>query len=245
MNTPITVTDYWTTRAEGYSDRTADELTGPRGLLWENRLQEALHSAPEGLVVDLGCGPGLFTLLAARTGRETLGIDLTPEMLRQARTNHRRFAPQSPVSFLAADAEHLPLPNESVAAVVSRYVICNLPHPEAALLEIKRVLKPAGVLYYVDGNHYRYLTDPRWAKLHAAQTPVYGHEARFVKGVDTSPMEKMARELPLTYAERPQWDETVLTRLGFRSICVRTLDTQAASADDPHLITEFSVEAHL
>ena len=244
MTSPTTVADYWTTRAEGYSDRTADELAGPRGLIWEKRLRDALHTAPEGLVVDLGCGPGLFTLLAARTGREALGIDLTPKMLRQARTNHRRFAPQSSVSFLAADAELLPLADHSVAAVVSRYVIWNLPHPEAALLEIKRVLKPAGVLYYVDGNHYRYLTDPRWAKLHAVQTPVYGHEARFVKGVDTSPMERMARELPLTYAERPQWDETVLTRLGFRSVCIRTLDTQAASADDPHLITEFSIEAH-
>ena len=222
MTSPATITDYWTTRAEGYSDRTADELAGPRGAIWEKRLRDALHTAPDGLVVDLGCGPGLFTLLAARTGREALGIDLTPEMLRQARTNHRRFAPQSSVSFLAADVEHLP-----------------------ALQEIKRVLKPAGVLYYVDGNHYRYLTDPRWAKLHAVQTPVYGHEARFVKGVDTSPMERMARELPLTYAERPQWDETVLTRLGFRSICIRTLDTQAASADDPHLITEFSIEAHV
>ena len=155
MTSPTTVTDYWTTRAEGYSDRTADELVGPRGLIWEKRLRDALHTAPEGLVVDLGCGPGLFTLLAARTGREALGIDLTPKMLRQARTNHRRFAPQSSVSFLAADAEHLPLADHSVAAVVSRYVIWNLPHPEAALLEIKRVLKPAGVLYYVDGNHYR------------------------------------------------------------------------------------------
>ena len=58
-------------------------------------------------------------------------------------------------------------------------------------------------------------------------------------------MERMARELPLTYAERPQWDETVLARLGFRSVCIRTLDTQAASADDPHLITEFSIEAHV
>ena len=119
MTSPTTVTDYWTTRAEGYSDRTADELAGPRGLIWEKRLRDALHTAPEGLVVDLGCGPGLFTLLAARTGREALGIDLTPKMLRQARTNHRRFAPQSSVSFLAADAEHLPLSDHSVAAVVS------------------------------------------------------------------------------------------------------------------------------
>ena len=178
MTSSITITDYWTTRAEGYSDRTADELAGPRGAIWEKRLRDALHTAPDGLVADLGCGPGLFTLLAARTGRGALGIDLTPKMLQQARTNHRRFAPQSSVSFLAADVEHLPLSDHSVAAVVSRYVIWNLPHPEAALLEIKRVLKPSGVLYYVDGNHYRYLTDPRWAKLHAVQTPVYGNEAR-------------------------------------------------------------------
>ena len=241
--TPQSVARYWATRAEGYSDRTVDEFTGERGLVWETRLKEALEAAPEGPVLDLGCGPGLFTLLAARLGRRATGIDITPAMIEAARANHAHLAPHLPVDFILGNAEALPLPDHSLAAVLSRYVLWNLPHPETALKEIRRVLKPEGVLFYVDGNHYRYLTDPAWAAWHAKQPPAYGHEARFVKGVDTSPMEEMAKTLPLTNTNRPDWDEAVLTRLGFHEVHSRILSEVRLCAEAPNLVTEFSVSA--
>lgn len=233
---------YWATRAEGYSDRTEDELAGPRGTLWAARLKTALAAAPEGPVLDLGCGPGLFALLAARTGRCVTGLDVTPEMLERARANHRKYAPEAEAEFIEGDAAHLPFQDHSLAAVVSRYVIWNLPDPEAALKEIQRVLMPGGVLYYVDGNHYRYLTDEHWAALHEKEKPVYGHENRFVKGVDTRPMEEIAKSLPLTARERPAWDVGALEKLGY--VAVRFDVLEKTRLDTLDLITEFSLTAH-
>ncbi len=233
---------YWATRAEGYSDRTEDELAGPRGKLWAARLKTALAAAPEGPVLDLGCGPGLFALLAARTGRRVTGLDVTPEMLERARENRRKHAPEAEAEFIQGDAAHLPFEDQTLAAVVSRYVIWNLPDPEAVLKEIQRVLMPGGVLYYVDGNHYRYLTDAQWAALHEKEKPVYGHENRFVKGVDTRPMEEIAKSLPLTARERPAWDVEALEALGYAAVRFDVLEK--THLDAVELITEFSLTAH-
>ena len=239
--TDPTISQYWATRAEGYSDRTVDEFTGSRGLMWEKRLKKALNEAPAGDVVDIGCGPGLFALIAARCGRRTTGIDVTPEMIERARGNHKKLAPNLAASFLIGDAAHLPFDDASVACIISRYVIWNLPDPVAALTEFMRVLMPGGVLFYVDGNHYRYLTDTKWAELHAKLTPVYGHEDRFVKGVDTSPMERIAAGLPLTAVDRPEWDRDALKSLGYRKITTEVLAIDKIDRTSEALVTEFSV----
>ena len=50
------VSGYWNTRAEGYSLRTADELNGPRGAHWQERLLSNLRGVPPGgSVLDVGC----------------------------------------------------------------------------------------------------------------------------------------------------------------------------------------------
>ena len=57
------VSGYWNTRAEGYSLRTADELSGPRGAHWRERLLSNLRGVPSGgSVLDVGCGPALLAL---------------------------------------------------------------------------------------------------------------------------------------------------------------------------------------
>ena len=236
------ITAYWATRAEGYSDRTEDELSGPRGKLWAARLKTALAAAPEGPVLDIGCGPGLFALLASRTGRRVIGLDITPEMLERARANQKKYAPEAEAEFMEGDATCLPFADHSIAAIVSRYVIWNLPNPEAALSEFLRVLMPGGILYYVDGNHYRYLTDAQWAALHEKEKAAYGHEYRFVKGVDTRPMEEIARSLPLTARERPSWDVDTLEKLSYAAVRFDVLEKTHLENID--LITEFSLTAH-
>lgn len=57
------VSSYWNTRAEGYSLRTADELNGPRGAHWQERLLSNLRGVPSGgSVLDVGCGPALLAI---------------------------------------------------------------------------------------------------------------------------------------------------------------------------------------
>jgi SAM-dependent methyltransferase len=97
-------------------------------------------------VLDLGSGPGLDALLAARqvgaTGR-VIGVDMTPEMLERARVTAAR-AGASNVDFREGRLDRLPVESGSVDAVTSNCVINLVPDKAAVFAEIARVLKPGG-----------------------------------------------------------------------------------------------------
>jgi arsenite methyltransferase len=97
-------------------------------------------------VVDLGSGPGLDALLAAKqvgnTGR-VIGVDMTPEMLERARATAAKVGATN-VDFRQGRLEHLPVETASVDAVTSNCVINLVPDKAAVFGEIARVLKPGG-----------------------------------------------------------------------------------------------------
>jgi len=97
-------------------------------------------------VVDLGSGPGLDALLAAKqvgkTGR-VIGVDMTPEMLERARATAEK-ARVSNVDFRQGRLERLPVESASVDAVTSNCVINLVPDKAVVFAEIARVLKPGG-----------------------------------------------------------------------------------------------------
>lgn len=106
----------------------------------------AAQLQPGERVVDLGCGAGMDTFLAAnQVGKagHVIGLDMTPEMLERARANAARSDyPQ--VEFRQADIEHLPLHPNSAEVVLSNCVINLAPDKAAVYREIFRVLKPGG-----------------------------------------------------------------------------------------------------
>jgi arsenite methyltransferase len=84
------------------------------------------HPIPQGgVALDVGCGPGSVTASLARAVRAQAG-------------------PQT--GFMLADAQQLPLRDETVDAVVSIAVLQLIPDPKAALTEMGRVLRPGGRL---------------------------------------------------------------------------------------------------
>ena len=101
---------------------------------------------PGETVLDLGCGAGFDSLIAARqvgaSGR-VISIDMTPAMLDKARVGASE-AGLSNVEFHEAYAESLPVPDESVDVVISNGVINLCPDKMAVMAEINRVLKPGG-----------------------------------------------------------------------------------------------------
>jgi ubiquinone/menaquinone biosynthesis C-methylase UbiE len=102
-----------------------------------------------GRVLDVGCGTGnLLPFLEARGYRmqEYVGVDLSPEMLRIARTKPGRV----PASWITADAARLPLRESSFDIAVSASVLHYWDDVDAALAEIRRVLRPGGHLLLLD-----------------------------------------------------------------------------------------------
>ncbi len=116
-------------------DRIFDLIVGGRGTL------DAL---------DAGCGTGFLSLELAARGHRVTGIDFAPAMLAEAR---KKAAAQSvAIRFEEADAEQLPFPAASFDLVMSRHVLWTLPHPEAAIDEWIRVLRPDGRLVSMDSQ---------------------------------------------------------------------------------------------
>ncbi|GBE63903.1 methyltransferase [Mycobacterium sp. MFM001] len=111
---------------------------------WQHPV-EWLNIPPGGTALDVGCGPGTVTASLARAAGPdglALGVDISKPML--ARAVRAESGPQ--VGFLRADAQRLPLRDDTVDAVVSIAVLQLIPEPAAALAEIARVLRPGGRL---------------------------------------------------------------------------------------------------
>ena len=98
-----------------------------------------------GTALDVGSGPGNVTSSLARAAGPdglAIGVDISEPMLTRAVRNEA--GPQ--VGFIRADAQRLPLRDNTVDAVVSLTVLQLIPHPAAALAEMARVLRPGGRL---------------------------------------------------------------------------------------------------
>jgi arsenite methyltransferase len=103
-------------------------------------------------VVDVGCGAGIDSLIAARmvgpTG-EVVGVDMTPAMLEKARQAAVE-ANLDNVTFRQGYGEDLPVPDEWADVVISNGVLNLMPDKMAGLREMARVLKPDGRLQIGD-----------------------------------------------------------------------------------------------
>jgi arsenite methyltransferase len=103
-------------------------------------------------VVDVGCGAGLDSLIAARmVGPEgaVVGVDMTPEMLARARRSAEE-AGAANVEFRQGVAEALPVPDGWADVVISNGVLNLFPDKQAGLAEMARVLAPGGRLQIGD-----------------------------------------------------------------------------------------------
>ena len=107
---------------------------------------------PGECVVDIGCGAGIDSLIAARmvgpTGK-VIGVDMTAAMLEKARLAATETVSAN-VEFRHGYAEQLPVPDGWADVIISNGVLNLMPDKPAALKEMVRVLKPGGRLQIGD-----------------------------------------------------------------------------------------------
>ncbi len=136
----------------GYTEEELDNLKDANlGLGCGNPI--ALGEFKKGAtVLDLGSGPGMDCLLAAKkvgTSGNAIGVDMTPEMIELARANADKYGITN-VEFRLGDIENLPVANNSVDIVISNCVINLAPDKLKVFKEAYRVLKPNGTMYVSD-----------------------------------------------------------------------------------------------
>ena len=101
-----------------------------------------------GRVLEVGIGSGLNLPFYGPEVTELDGVDTSPELLRHAR--RRAAAARFPVRLHPGSAERLPFPDGTFDTAVMTWTLCSIPDPEAALREVRRVLRPAGRLLFVE-----------------------------------------------------------------------------------------------
>ncbi|MFI8100748.1 class I SAM-dependent methyltransferase [Streptomyces sp. NPDC086023] len=101
-------------------------------------------------VLDIGCGAGRSTLLAARRAARgrALGLDLSGPMLERARAGAQREGVEN-VSFVQGDAQVHPFDTECFDAVISRYGMTFFADPVTAFANLHGALRPGGRLAFV------------------------------------------------------------------------------------------------
>jgi len=112
------------------------------------RYRERMIPMASGRVLEVGIGSGLNLPFYGAGVDHLFALEPSPELRKMAgrRTKGARFT----VEFLDRSAEEIPLERASVDTVVTTWTLCTIPDAIGALQEMRRVLKPGGLLLFVE-----------------------------------------------------------------------------------------------
>jgi SAM-dependent methyltransferase len=135
-------------------------------------------------VLDVGCGPGTITadLALLVAPGEVTGLDAATDVLGQAEA-HARGLGLANVRFEVGDLYDLPYPDASFDVVHLHQVLQHVADPVGALVALRRVLAPGGVLAARDSDYAAFTWAPadplldRWRAIYFAVTERNGHDA--------------------------------------------------------------------
>jgi ubiquinone/menaquinone biosynthesis C-methylase UbiE len=188
------VAAHWERRAShfdedfGHSIRTTSER-----LAWDRILDLVLAGRRALNALDVGCGTGFLAFELAARGHRVTGVDFAPAMIAEAR---RKAAVRGlAVTFEEADAEQLPFAPARFDLVISRHLLWTLPHPEAAIGEWLRILRPGGRLVVVDGQFdaAALATPPPGSARASAEYAAIGDQLPFLGGRPREEIEALLR----------------------------------------------------
>ena len=125
------------------------------GRSWEAIGHLALRLTPAIDIADLGAGEGLISQLLARRARQVWCIDNSPRMV-EVGTDLARKNGLENLAYKLGDIEQVPLPDRSVDLAILSQALHHAQHPQAAVQEAFRILRPGGQLLVLDLNEHTF-----------------------------------------------------------------------------------------
>jgi len=125
------------------------------GRSWEAIGHLALRLTPAIDIADLGAGEGLLSQLLANRARQVWCIDNSPRMV-EVGIELARKNDLANLSYKLGDIEHVPLPDRSVDLAILSQALHHAQHPEAAVREAFRILRPGGQILVLDLNEHAF-----------------------------------------------------------------------------------------
>ncbi|HVU33010.1 MAG TPA: metalloregulator ArsR/SmtB family transcription factor [Opitutaceae bacterium] len=125
------------------------------GRSWEAIGHLALRLAPSIDIADLGAGEGLISQLLARQAHQVWCIDNSPRMV-EVGTELARKNGLDNLTYKLGDIEQVPLPDKSVDLVILSQALHHAQHPQAAVNEAHRILRPGGQVLILDLNEHTF-----------------------------------------------------------------------------------------
>lgn len=149
--------------------------------------------APGQCLLDIGCGPGTITLDLARrvAPGDVVGIDVAASVVAQATELATRTHDVTNARFEVGDVYALAYPDDAFDVIHAHQVLQHLGDPVAALREMRRVVRPGGVVAVRDSDYGAFAWSPpdprldRWLEIYHQITARNGAEAdagRFLLG---------------------------------------------------------------
>ncbi len=119
------------------------------GRSWEAVGHLLLNLVPSVVIADLGAGEGVLSSMLAKQAQKVYCIDNAPKMVEFGREIAQRHGLEN-VEYLLGDIESVPLDDASVDVALLSQALHHAIHPERAIAEAARILKPGGQVLILD-----------------------------------------------------------------------------------------------
>ena len=172
-----------------------DELAGKfgrnyvPGRSWQGLAETLLTLMPPMVIADLGAGEGTFSQLLARRSKKVIAVDNSEKMVEYGRELARKHGVKN-LEYRKGDLEEVPIKDASVDLAFFSQALHHAQHPERAVAEAWRILKPGGRIVVLDLLRHSYeeareLYADLWLGFTEVEVTRYLRQAGF-KNIETS-----------------------------------------------------------